>query len=53
MPEGSTSDDIGKLLADEGVIASDFVWGWYLRINGGGPFQAGTYELATTARSLT
>lgn len=46
VPEGSTSDDIGKLLADEGVISSDFVWGWYLRLNGGGPFQAGTYELA-------
>jgi UPF0755 protein len=46
VPEGSTSDDIGALLADEGVISSDFVWGWYLRINGGGPFQAGTYELA-------
>lgn len=45
VPEGSTSDDIGKLLAAEGVIPSDFVWGWYLRINGGGPFQAGTYEL--------
>jgi UPF0755 protein len=46
IPEGSTSDDIGRLLADEGIIASDFVWEWYLRINGGGPFQAGTYELA-------
>lgn len=45
VPEGSTSDDIGKLLAAEGVISSDFVWGWYLRINGGGPFQAGDYEL--------
>jgi UPF0755 protein len=22
------------------------VWGWYLRINGGGPFQAGTYALS-------
>ena len=41
IPEGSTSDDIGELLADEGVIASDFVWDWYLRVNGGGPFQAG------------
>lgn len=46
IPEGSTSDDIGSLLADEGIIASDLVWGWYLRINGGGPFQAGLYELA-------
>ena len=46
IPEGSTSDDIGKLLADEGIISSELVWQWYLRINGGGPFQAGTYELA-------
>ena len=46
IPAGSTSDDIGKLLAEEGIISSDFVWGWYLRINGGGPFQAGRYELA-------
>jgi len=45
VPQGSTSDDIGKLLAAEGIISSEFVWGWYLRINGGGPFQAGTYEL--------
>src|SRR3546814_3374487 len=29
IPEGSTSDDIGVLLADEGIITSDFVWGWY------------------------
>ena len=46
IPEGSTSDDIGKLLAAEGIITSDFVWQWYLRVNGGGPFQAGRYELA-------
>lgn len=46
VPQGATSDDIGKLLADEGIITSDFIWGWYLRINGGGPFQAGRYELA-------
>ncbi|MGV3760482.1 MAG: endolytic transglycosylase MltG [Actinomycetota bacterium] len=45
IPQGATSDDIGKLLADEGIITSDFVWGWYLRVNGGGPFQAGLYEL--------
>lgn len=45
VPKGSTADDIGKLLASEGVIANEMVWGWYLRINGGGPFQAGLYEL--------
>jgi UPF0755 protein len=49
IPEGATSDDIGALLADEGVISSDFVWGWYLRINGGGPFEAGIYELPTNS----
>ena len=46
VPEGATSDEIGSLLATEGIITSDLVWGWYLRINGGGPFQAGRYELA-------
>ncbi|MGE3621759.1 MAG: endolytic transglycosylase MltG [Acidimicrobiia bacterium] len=43
VPEGSTSDQIGALLADHDVIASEMVWGWYLRLNGGGPFQAGDY----------
>lgn len=49
IPQGSTSDDIGNLLAESGVIESDFIWGWYLRINGGGPFQAGYYELPTNS----
>jgi len=49
IPEGSTSDDIGALLASEGVISSAMAWDWYLRIKGGGPFQAGTYELATNS----
>lgn len=46
IPEGSTSDDIGALLAGEDIISSKLAWEWYLRINGGGPFQAGRYELA-------
>lgn len=46
IPAGSTSDDIGRLLAGEGIIANELVWRWYLRVNGGGPFQAGLYELA-------
>ena len=45
IPVGATSSDIGEQLASEGVIASAFVWDWYLRINGGGPFEAGDYEL--------
>src|SRR6188508_2755167 len=32
IPEGSTSNDIGKLLAAEGIISSDLAWEWYLRI---------------------
>jgi UPF0755 protein len=45
VPEGATSGDIGKLLEDQGIISSAFIWDWYLRINGGGPFQAGEYQL--------
>ena len=46
IPPGATSSDIGEQLADEGVISSAFVWDWYLRVKGGGPFEAGDYELA-------
>jgi UPF0755 protein len=46
VPEGASSSSIGDLLADEGIITSAFVWDWYLRVNGGGPFQAGEYQLA-------
>ena len=45
IPEGATSSKIGEQLAAEGVISSSLVWDWYLRINGGGPFEAGDYEL--------
>ncbi len=46
VPQGATSSSIGDLLSDEGIIASAFVWDWYLKVKGGGPFQAGEYELA-------
>lgn len=49
IPQGATSDRIGVILADKGVISSSRVWGWYLRLNGGGPFQAGDYTLPTNA----
>ena len=49
IPMGASSSSIGEQLADEGVIASAFVWDWYLRINGGGPFEAGEYELAANS----
>lgn len=44
IPMGSTTEQIGELLAAEGVIASDSVWRWYVRWQGSGPFQAGRYE---------
>jgi UPF0755 protein len=46
IPEGSSSSAIGDQLADAGIITSAFVWDWYLRVFGGGPFQAGDYQLA-------
>lgn len=49
VPQGATSGDIGALLADQGVISSGFVWDWYLRVRGGGPFEAGVYELAANS----
>ena len=44
VPEGSTTEAIGSLLEEQRVIASDTVWGWYVRWKGVGPFQAGLYE---------
>ena len=45
IPQGATSDEIGRLLAAEDIISSDQAWRWYLRWKGGGPFEAGDYEL--------
>ncbi len=43
IPNGSTPQQIGALLAEESIISDDQVWRWYLRIKGGGPFLAGEY----------
>lgn len=40
---GSTTEDIGALLADEGVITSSSVWNYWTRFTDKGPFQAGLY----------
>lgn len=45
IPMGSSTQRIGRLLAAEGVITSAKVFRYYIRINGGGPFQAGEYTL--------
>ncbi len=44
VAEGSSTDDIGEVLAEKGVIASPTVWRWYLRFHGAGPFRAGRYR---------
>ena len=46
IPLGASAGKIGEVLADQGIIASKTVWSWYLRVKGGGPFEAGVYLLA-------
>ncbi len=41
---GSTTEDIGRVLHDNDVIASASVWNYWTRLNDKGPFQAGLYE---------
>lgn len=43
IPSGATTADIARLLETKGVIANPTVFEWYLRFNGGGPFEAGDY----------
>lgn len=45
IPSGATTSEIAQLLADAGVVTSGEVFRWYLRIKGGGPFEAGLYHL--------
>jgi UPF0755 protein len=46
IPMGSSTQAIGRLLESNDVITSASIWRYYLRLNGGGPFQAGEYTLA-------
>ncbi|HEU5082203.1 MAG TPA: endolytic transglycosylase MltG [Acidimicrobiales bacterium] len=41
---GSTTEDIGQILEDHGVISSAMVWDYWTRFKGAGPFQAGFYD---------
>ena len=43
VPPGSTTEDIGVLLAENGVISSATVWDYWTRLNDKGPFQAGFF----------
>ena len=43
IAQGSTTEDIGELLAENGVITSASVWDYWTRLNDEGPFQAGFF----------
>lgn len=44
IPPGSTTEDIGQLLADNDIITSATIWNYWTRLESVGPFQAGFYE---------
>jgi UPF0755 protein len=43
IPPGSSNARIGELLARDDVVSDATVFRWYVRILGGGPFQAGDF----------
>jgi UPF0755 protein len=45
IPEGTSTSGIAELLADEGVVSDASVFKYYVRLRGGGAFQAGDYTL--------
>ena len=45
IPRGASTSKIAALLDDAGIITSGEVFRWYLRVKGGGPFEAGQYHL--------
>lgn len=52
IPAGSSTSDIASLLADKGIITNATVFEWYLKVNGGGSFQAGDYDGLRTNSSM-
>jgi UPF0755 protein len=49
IPSGTTTTGIAEILEEKGVITSATIFRWYLRIKGGGPFDAGLYRLRTNS----
>lgn len=46
IPKGASTSAIADQLAEAGIVSSGEIFRWYLRFNGGGPFEAGQYHLA-------
>lgn len=44
IAKGATTSDVARSLEDQGIISNATVFSWYLRVNGGGSFQAGDYD---------
>lgn len=45
IPRGATTSAIAAKLDGAGIISSAEVFRWYIRVKGGGPFEAGQYHL--------
>lgn len=45
IPEGTSTARIAELLAGEGIVSDASVFRYYVRVSGGGAFQAGDYTL--------
>ena len=45
IPMGSSTSAIADLLAEKGVISDATVFRYYLKVKGGGPFEAGLYRM--------
>ena len=45
IPEGASTGDIARLLADEGIVSDARIFRYYVQFNGGASFQAGDYTL--------
>ncbi|GAA0295329.1 UPF0755 protein [Gracilibacillus halotolerans] len=46
IPLGSSSSDIARILEENGVIANDLLYRFYVKFNNASNFQAGDYELS-------
>ena len=51
IPSGSSTNSIAELLEKKGVISNAFLFKLYVRVKGGGPFQAGTYRMPAKDRA--
>ncbi len=49
VPKGSSSADIGHLLADAGVVKNATAFDWHVRFSNAGPFQAGRFRFKTNS----